>query len=542
MKDSTDQSATIEMPAELRRDVRLLSSLLGVIITESDGEDLLADVEELRALTIAAYGGDDEKMALAQDLVDSLSPTRAALVARAFTCYFHLVNAAEEYHRVRALRSRAQSESEVPRPGTFLSAFNQLCDEVGLEKARKQLADLEFRPVFTAHPTEVRRRAVFTAVRRISVLLEQLDDPRIGGSSAAALERQILEEINVLWRTAPVRTSAPTPMDEVRTLMSVFDATLFEQLPQIYRQFDAALQPEATGLAPPIVPAFVKVGTWIGGDRDGNPNVLAQTTMDAAATSAEHILLGLEKHTRRLGRELTLDGERTPASWQLKELKLRQADLDKKVADEIEKRSQREPHRQALLFTAQRLRATRLREVDLAYGTPEDFLADLMVIQESLAGAGDVRSAYGELQHLIWQAQSFGFHLAELEVRQHSQVHRESLAEIEEKGLDGDLSARTQDVLETVRSIGRIQRRFGPMAARRYIVSFTQSVEDIASVYALADLAAASGPVSIDVIPLFETFADLRDSVIILDEMLQLDHVQRRLELNDRRLEVMLGY
>lgn len=545
MNDATRSSAAPEMPEKLRKDVRMLGELLGTVLVEAVGEDLLADVERLRGLTIEAYGGDEDALARAEELVESVTLERAEELARAFTCYFHLANTAEEYHRVRSLRARDFSDPEgiLPAVDTLQGAVSQLRAEVGEAEAMRRLAALEFRPVMTAHPTEARRRAVSTVIRRISGLLEQHDDPRASDAERRELRRRLLAEIDVLWRTAPIRVDRPTPLDEVRTAMSIFDSTLFELLPQIYRQLDVALQPETSGTVPPVAPAFVKFGSWIGGDRDGNPNVTWRVTRDASIIAAEHVLHGLEQETARVGRELTMDSRATPPSRELTALLARLQDMSEDLMADVVKRSPSEPHRQALLMMAERVRATRTRDADLAYASPEELLADLRLVQTSLAQAGDSRAAYGELQHLVWQVESFGFHLAELEVRQHSQVHAETLAEIEEKGLDGDLSERTVEVLETFRIIGRIQRRFGAKAARRYIVSFTQAPQDLAAVYRLAELAAnGATPPVIDAVPLFETFDDLHASVDILEAMLELPEVQRRLEETGRRVEVMLGY
>lgn len=544
MHDSTRKTAAPEMPDALRSDVRLLGELLGTVLVEAGGQQLFDDVEDLRAATIEAYEGNESSLEYAQALVESFSVKRASEVARAFTCYFHLVNTAEEYHRVRSLRKRDHSVSSDVQAGpkTVAEAVVQLNREVGIAEAQRRLAELEFRPVFTAHPTEARRRAVSSAIRRISDLLGQLDDPRGGEIEKDDLKAQLLSQINVLWRTAPIRSKDPSPLDEVRTIMGIFDSTLFEQLPKTYRAIDMALQPGQSGVAKPMTPAFVKFGSWIGGDRDGNPNVTSRITRDAALIAAEHILLGLEKHTRRLGRELTIEAALTPPSELLVAMLMRQRDLDVDRMESIENRSPNEPHRQALLFMAERLKATRLRDADLAYGDVSDFLDDLSTIQQSLDQAGDARNAYGELQHLVWQAESFGFHLAELEVRQHSQVHRETLEEIDRVGDGPELSERSREVLDTMRAISAIQLRFGERAASRYIVSFTQSAKDLESVYRLAQIATNGNPPDLQVIPLFETFDDLQNSVAVLEQMLTISEVQDLLEKRGRRLEVMLGY
>ncbi|WP_240643782.1 phosphoenolpyruvate carboxylase [Antribacter gilvus] len=536
-----------EVPDLLRDDVRLLGGLLGTILREAGGQDLLDDVERLREMTIRAYGdGDDAALDEAATLVDGFALDRAEQVARAFTCYFHLANLAEEYHRVRVLRAREAETRTGPAvlEDTLPEAFAQLTEEVGREEALRRLGELEFRPVLTAHPTEARRRAVSGAIRRIHHLLAERDLRSPGGVSLVENERLLLAEIDTMWRTSPIRVSKPTVIDEVKTVMGVFEATLFDVFPDVYRRLDDWLLAEDAGRTAPVARPFVRLGSWIGGDRDGNPNVTAEVTRQAATLASEHALTALEGVAREVGRKLTLDQDGTPGSAGLTALWQRLRQLSEEVTQRASAASPREPHRAVLLAIAERIAATRTRDADLAYASAEELQADLRVVQESLVEAGAPRAAYGDLQRLVWQVETFGFHLAELEVRQHSQVHAAALEEIAEKGPHGDLSERTAEVLDTFRALGAVQRRFGERAARRYIVSFTQAPEHLAAVYQLAEAAfedAAAAPV-LDAIPLFETFADLENSVDILEAMLELPQVQARLAANGRRVEVMLGY
>jgi phosphoenolpyruvate carboxylase len=416
-----------------------------------------------------------------------------------------------------------------------------LTHEVGADEALSRLRALEFHPVLTAHPTEARRRAVASTIRRISELLADHDDPRFGGLVRAENERRLLAEIDTLWRTAPLRATRPTPLDEVRTAMNIFDQTLFQAVPQVYRLIDDTLAGADAGARPPAAGAFVRFGSWIGADRDGNPFVTASITRAAAAIASEHILLGLEHAADRVGRTLTLDAEGTPASAALIALWQRQRSMAEDLTAEIATRSPAEPHRRVLLMVAARIAATRRRDADLGYHSADELLAELRVIQDSLREAGGARAAYGQLQQLIWQVETFGFHLAELEVRQHSKVHRQALALIES---GGELDEQATEVLDTFRTISFLQTRYGVEAARRYVISFTQSVEDIAAVYRLAEhaLGSADAAPTLDVIPLFETFADLHASTDILEQMIALPEVRARLAATGRRLEVMLGY
>lgn len=282
------------MPDDLRTDVRTLTSLLGRVLTEDAGPELFADVEQLRELAIAALTDDDgdARLAQAEALVDSFTPERADQVARAFTCYFHLVNLAEEYHRVRSLRARDTLDGPSRRDDTLAGAYEQLATEVGEDRAAGLLGGLEFHPVLTAHPTEARRRAISSATRRVSELLTLGDDPRLGAHGYLELERRLLAEVDTLWRTAHLRKDKPSPLDEVDIAMSVFEHTLFPVLPQVYRQTDDWLLGDERGLAEPRARAFIRLGSWIGADRDGNPNVTASTTRQAAAIAADHIQVG----------------------------------------------------------------------------------------------------------------------------------------------------------------------------------------------------------------------------------------------------------
>lgn len=532
-----------QMPDSLRHDVRLLGELLGTVLAESGGPDLLADVEKLRELTITAYDdASSDAISQAEELVESFTLERAEQVARAFTCYFHLVNLAEEYHRVRALRSRDTGDVDPSRSpeDTLGGAWRFLVAELGEEEARARIDALEFRPVLTAHPTEARRRAVAASIREISELLAKRDDPRLGAGALAANRRELFSQVDRLWRTSPLRLTKPTPLDEIRTVTGIFDTTLFEALPRMYRAIDALLQ-DPDDPAPVQAPSFVRLGSWIGADRDGNPNVTAAITRSAASITADHVLGALLEAAHRVGAALTLDAVTTPPSAELDLLWNRQHQLTAELTAEVALASPNEPHRRVMLVVAERIAATRRRDADLAYADPEELLADLRVVQSSLAAAGDARQAYGELQDLIWQVETFGFHLVEFEVRQHSKVHNQALAELD---AGGELSPMSEEVLETIRSIAAIQKRYGVVAAHRYVISFATCAADIAAVYRLAEAAMGSAedvPV-LDVVPLFETFADLQSSVAALDEMIELPQVKARMAETGRRIEIMLGY
>lgn len=530
------------IPETMRGDVRMLGTLLGQVLRESGSPGLYEDVERLRTATIQAYTDETpEAFARAAEIAESFTIARADEVARAFTAYFHLVNLAEEHQRVRVLRERDGRPDREQATDSVAAAFVRLAAEVGDDTALQRLQAMRFHPVFTAHPTEARRRAVSSSIRRLAALLEEHDASLRNGADERRAERRMLEEIDTLWRTAPLRPEKPSPTDEVRAVMAVFDETLYTAVPHVYRRVDDALQGPAAGGRAPVVRSFVRVGSWVGGDRDGNPFVTASVTRKASAIASEHVLLGLERTASRIGRTLTLDASTTPPSDALVALWQRMKAADEDAAKEIAKRSPDEPHRRILLLIARKIEATRQRDADLAYRDPEQLLADLRVVQDSLVQAGAPRQAYGHLQQLLWQVETYGFHLTELEVRQHSAVHAKVLAELEAGGPRSD---QAEEVLDVIRTVGFLQERYGPRAAGRYIVSFTQSADDLAAVHRLARFAVGPDgtPPVLDVIPLFETFADLQAAPAILAEIVQHPEFAARLDATGRRLEVMLGY
>jgi phosphoenolpyruvate carboxylase len=302
------------VPAAMRRDVRLLGEILGEVISESDGPDLLDDVERLRHMVIAARrpdpaAGDRGPAGASDDAVAALVARwplgRAEAVARAFTVYFHLANLAEEHQRVRTLRERDTGAAPVRE--SLAAAVASLGASVGAERLAGLLGRLEVHPVLTAHPTEARRRAVTEALRRISVHLDVLDAVGQGATARAEALRRLREEIDLLWRTSALRSQAMQPLDEVRSGAAVFDETLFRLAPSVYRALDRALLGGDSGTVTPLARAFLRFGSWIGADRDGNPSVTAAVTVQTADIQADHALRALENATTRIGRSLTID-------------------------------------------------------------------------------------------------------------------------------------------------------------------------------------------------------------------------------------------
>ena len=577
-------------------EVKLLGSLLGQVIAEQEGVDLLDLVERCRLRSIAFRERSDiaAEQALSAEL-DSLDVEAAEALANAFSLYFQLVNLAEERDAVRRIR-REQSQVRPPAEGTPAEAVEWLTER-GWTGPRIQelLSRVRITPVLTAHPTEARRRTMLTALRRCYRLVEQLDDPRLGPDEDDDLRRRLREEITILWRSSAVRRLAPAPMDEVRTALAFFDETLFRVVPRVYRLFDRALDRpgegdaerdgasgeaeaadvsvrsgERSGSRPARVPAFFRWGSWIGGDRDGNPNVTAELTRQVPRIHADHVLRGYEAVATRLVATIAVHVSRERLDPALETRLARDAEELPDVMRDLARRYADEPYRRRFGAIAERLRRTRFYLTEESgpisgrYESPEQLLGEIDELQRCLVSDGLARVAYGEVQDFRWQVETFGFHLASLELRQHSGVHEAALEVVRavRSGSSAERLASVEpvpgvtagEVLATFRAAAAIQRRFGEGSCRRYVISFTRSPQDVLNVLDLADAAAdpsipaaasagmAPGRPELDVVPLLESSDALVGAARLLDGLLS-DRVYRRhLAGRGNRQEVMLGY
>jgi phosphoenolpyruvate carboxylase len=592
----------------LSREVKLLGALLGQVIAEQGGPELLALVERCRLRSIAFRETGDAEAERALDVeLGSLDVEQAEALAGAFSLYFQLVNLAEEMETVRRLKSDQDSSGHVVE-GTPLAAVEWL-QERGWSRDRVAALfnTMRISPVLTAHPTEARRRTMLTALRRCYRLLEQLDDPRLGAADDADLRRRLREEISILWRSSAVRRSAPTPIDEVRTAMTFFDETIFRAVPRVYRAFDRALDGAArggcgvgeagdpaddalatdfgeTGTRPAAISAFLRWGSWIGGDRDGNPNVTAELTRMVPRIHADHLLRGYEAVATRLLSTIAAYVPREAIQPALETRLARDAEELPETMRDMVRRYPDEPYRRRMGAVAERLRRTRSYltgeggPIAGRYEAPEQLLAEIDEIQRCLVADRLPRVAYGEMQDFRWQVETFGFHLASLEVRQHSEVHDAALAALRGKGKAGvadgagdgaggpteaarpGLTAElvpgvtAAEVLATFRAIASVQRRLGEDACHRYVISFTRSVADVLRVLDLAELAAdpaipaaatgglAPARAALDVVPLFESVDALISCGELLEQLLADPRYRRHLAGRGDRQEVMLGY
>jgi phosphoenolpyruvate carboxylase len=560
----------------LALEVRLLGSLLGQVIAEQAGRELLDLVERVRRTTIRLRRGDEPS--LRADLVAELAalePDRAEIVIRAFSLYFRLVNLAEERELVRtARRSERERTGATGAPDASLAAAADWLRRSGASEAdvAAAFAGLRITPVLTAHPTEARRRTVLIALRRVDRLLDALADRDISPDEDRDTRRRLRQEITLLWRTADLRATAVSPLDEVRTALAFFDETLFRVVPRLYREADAALDPvtgagrrsdrrrttagegEATdagrtGTRRPLAMPFLRWESWIGGDRDGNPSVTAEISDRTLRIHADHVLRGYEAVAARLSQTIAAATPPDRVARALVTRLGRDAELLPDLDRQLRRRFPDEPYRQRFGFIAERLRRTRAHLTGQAaplsgrYADAAELDAELAEVQDALATDGLGRVAWGDVADFRWQVATFGFHLAALEVRQHSAAHRAAEAALGDGAPDRAAvpGVSAAEVVDTLRTVAALQARFGPQAAGRYVISFTAEPADVSRLLRLA--ASWCDPVPIlDVVPLFEDAATLEAAGSVLDAILSDEPYRDHLRDRGDQQEVMLGY
>ncbi|MCA1784230.1 MAG: phosphoenolpyruvate carboxylase [Intrasporangiaceae bacterium] len=421
--------------------VRMLGDLLGRTIAQIEGDARFTLVEQVRSLAIAHRDGEAHAGPELTELLRTVPPDDALVLASAFAAWFRLTNLAEDQAVVRQLivdRERAAADGD-PFADSIAQSIDGLANRgVTADRIGEVLDGLAIRPVLTAHPTESNRRTMLTKLNRISVALRRLDQETLSPEAREGVVRYLAEEVASLWLTDETRTRPPTVIDEVRNGLYWIDAVLFDLVPRLYREMDEAIN-RTFPSASVDVGRFLTFGSWIGGDRDGNPNVTREVTEQ---TMREHKMLAIKLLRRsidRLHAHLSV-GEARGTTSALAE---RYAALRERLPDEaaeIERRYEAQPHRQFLALSYRVLLITEDRagrpwradhRVDpRSYGHPDEFIADLQVLRDSLRHAGGAAIADGRVRDLQVQAEVFGFHLATLDLRQHAGRHRDALGAI----------------------------------------------------------------------------------------------------------------
>ena len=534
--------------APLRRDVRTLGQLLGQTICEQSGKPLYDTVESLRRVTIAQREqGDAALLNKTLELIATLPVSDVYQLARAFGFYFELINLAETNHRKR--RRRATAIEQRVQPGDIRATLQRMrAAGLSADDARAVLARVQLTPVFTAHPTEVARRTVLAKRRRIEGELEQLDRLPLTEREAARAEQAISAEIAALWQTDEVRRRQPTVSDEVSLGLDYYRTVLIDTLPRVYElvaiAFEAAYGEKLTTDAE--TPLLIRFGSWIGGDRDGNPYVTPEVTRAALDMARRTIL----RHYLRTLEDLV---ERMSTS-----------SLQARVADELAERvrhydevltspdpspgdrSRFEPYRRMVSQMWRRLRMSLEQpEHADAYQSAQDFHDDVALISNSLHTYGGARLAHEHLAPLLIQIRTFGFHLHTLDIRQHANIHAAVVEGLRDPSAKAPEEAAL--VLETFRAIAQLKRTHSPESIQQFVISGASGIEDVKSVIWLAELtgvsvAATDNDPGLMPVPLFESIADLRAAPEICRALWSDGDYIRYLDSWQRRQEVMLGY
>src|SRR5664279_1437066 len=565
LAELTARTSDANKEAPLRRDVRSLGVLLGRVLVEQAGQALFDTVERLRRLLIqnrekGLSPTSDNPEALLQEAksaVAALDVATAYRVTKAFAAYFELTNLAETNHRKRRRRASELHADEPPLPGSFRGTLLRMKNAgVTLEQALAALGEIEVQPVFTAHPTEITRRAVLLKRGRIARELEKLDRLPLPDSQAQACEDTILGEITALWQTDEVRLQKPTVADEIRTGLSYYSMTLFETVPKIYEaiaaEFREVYDAELDMVSLPICVSF---GSWIGGDRDGNPYVSPQCTREALELARSLVLSHYIEEVAQLARRLTVSTHQVQESEELRDRRLQyEQSVAEPVAD-LSRTPEAEAYRRLLLMMGSRLRCTRdHRSSPGAYKSAAEFHDDLEIIRRSLCQSGGERLASGMLDPLICKLRTFGFRLHTLDIRQHARVHRGAISEIAQisapqpssQTLAG-LSAESTELLDTCRTIAESKNNYDSEAITRYIVSGAESEDDILAVLRLAVLsglraAGAEGDPGVMPVPLFESIEALQGAPEVMRRVWTSPEYRELLPSWHGWQEVMLGY
>ena len=553
-----------EKETPLRRDVRSLGVLLGRVLVEQGGEGLLEKVEELRRLLIqqreedpgTAATAKNSLMTHARDVIGKMELHDAYRVTKAFAIYFELTNLAETNHRKRRRRAAKLNTGQPPLAGSFRGTLLRMRDAgISAADALAALQKVKIVPVFTAHPTEVARRTVLMTRRRIAQHLENLDRLPLPEADAVDLETLILAEITSLWQTDEVRMKKPGVIDEVRMGLDHYPMTLFETLPKVYAEFTESFRAVyGAELGHDEIGEVIRFGSWIGGDRDGNPLLTPQSTADALEMARRVVLDFYLQEIARLIDQLSSSLRQTGCS---SELRSALGSYQSIMGDEPSLGkwiSETELTRQFVDFVRIRLQYSRDESRNSrAYQSPDELVRDLELVRSSLAENGGERLAELIVDPFVRTVKTFGFHLHTLDIRQHAKVHAAALAEIAgaEAAKPGSGLAvkaeRTRDVVDTFRMVAKLKKLYPPEAIRLYVISGTESANDIFDWLRLAKLcgvqvAASGDDPGLMPVPLFESIDSLRDAGTIMRAVWTSPEYAPLLDSWNREQEVMLGY
>ena len=561
----------------LRDDIRMLGRVLGDTLRDQEGAPTFDLVELIRRVSTRFHRADDqEARSELERILSELGPDQTITIVRAFSYFSHLANIAEDQSVIR--RQRILRAGEKPAPATLENALQSaLATGVSISGLRNFFETALASPVLTAHPTEVRRRSTMTHEMRIAELLAERDRLAPTPEEQASAEEELRCRVLILWQTNLLRRTKLTVLDEVANGLSYYEYTFLRQLPQLHSMVEDRLN--ALEAADGTIASFLKVGSWIGGDRDGNPFVTADVTAQTMRLQCAQAVKFYLDELHALGAELSISTIRVDVSDELLAL------VDASPDGSPHRRN--EPYRLATGAIMARMRATafRLEVADLvgitvkpearAYGSAAEFIADLDVIDRSLKQHKSGPIARGKLRALRRAVDCFGFHLAILDSRQNSDIHERCIAELFEVAAPGTgyknlpegtrvalllrelttarpltspfaaYSDETVGELATLRTCARIQEIYGREAIQTCIISKAEGVSDMLELALLlkeVGLVDPAGYAAVNIVPLFETIEDLRNAAKVMEQMFRLPEYRKLVDSRDSMQEVMLGY
>jgi phosphoenolpyruvate carboxylase len=557
----------------LRRDISALGHVLGDTLVEQEGTALLELEEQIRALAKARRKRDRRGPSASsmREIIAKLDAPEAERVARAFTHYFQLVNLAEQHHRARRRRDYAREER--PQPGSLAFELRRLADKSSRAELDALLARASIELVFTAHPSEAQRRTVLDKLRRIAQVLTRRDRSELVPEERAGCEEVLREEVTTLWQTDEIRIERPRVADEVKNALFYLEEVLFPLIPRFYAAFEREAK-AAFGEGRSIPSSVLRFGSWVGADMDGNPNVTPEVALDTAYAQAARVLGRYLDALDTLGQALSQSTRRVKASDALMASLEHDAATMPAFAAQLEASTKGEPYRKKLRFARARLEATRQALLDgrhqaaaklalpeHAYADPGALLGDLELMARSLAENRGARAGLRLVRGLERQVETFGFHLAKLDVRVSAawvrEATRQSLWIAPEAPLDAAVLERALTAeqvppradaagMHAMEAVARIRAVTAGGGAESFILSMAHGHEDMLATLVLARIAGLyrpnDGVADVSVVPLFETLDDLERCPAEVERAAQQPAYRRYLDLRGGAQEIMIGY
>jgi phosphoenolpyruvate carboxylase len=571
----SEEAQANEEDARLRNDVRLLGRILGDTVRDQEGADVFDLVERIRQTSIR-FHRDEDRLARREleSILDSMSISETVRIVRAFSYFSHLANIAEDHNNIRQMR--APDPKGAPRPSPLAQTLTHAREAgFGAADLRRFFKDALVSPVLTAHPTEVRRKSTMDREMAIAALLDRRERVQLTPEEAAASDEQLRREVLTLWQTNLLRRTKLTVLDEVANGLSFYDYTFLHEVPRLHCALEDRLNEgnDATG----ELASFLRMGSWIGGDRDGNPFVTAEVMRGTLRLQSSRVMNFYLEELHALGAELSLAAHLADVSEELRALAERSPDPSPHRSGE--------PYRLAVSGIYARLTATAVRlEVETRrqpvgaaapYASVKEFKADLDVLDRSLIANNSRVIARGRLRLLRRAVDCFGFHLARLDIRQNSAVHERTVAELIDATMPGKsylamsedarvallsnelrnarplissfvkYSEETLGELAVFHATAEAHARYGADVIPQCIISMCTGMSDMLEVALLlkeAGLVDPSGRSAINIVPLFETIEDLQASSGIMDRMLALHDYRKLVDSRGSVQEVMLGY